>query len=76
MLHAPSIWLADKAMSYVAGSKKTIGSAVASCITIRSLDDPLLIAFIKLRLSHKICTGCLASCGPHTMQLRLLVQVL
>lgn len=40
-----------------------------SCITVRSLNDPLSIAFTKLKLSHRISTDCQAICGPYAIHL-------
>ena len=40
-----------------------------SCIATTLFDDLLLIAFTKLKLSHRISTDCWASCGSHAIQL-------
>ena len=54
VLQAPDIWLAIKVMSkYVVKNHK---QRRRSCITVRSFDDPLLIAFTKLKLSQSINT--------------------
>ena len=61
VLQAPGIWLAIKFMSkYAVKNHKQR----RSCMTIRFFDDPLLIAFTKLKLSHSISTDCWVSCGP------------
>ena len=66
VLQTPGMWLAVKIMSkYAVKNHKQC----RSCITTRSFDDLLLIAFTKVKLLHKISTECWASCGHHAIQL-------
>ena len=68
MLVTPGRWVADTVMSKYAAKNHRPQSR---CITKVSLDEPLLMVTIRLKLSHRKLTCCLDSCGPQTKLLGL-----
>ena len=69
MLVTPGRWVADTVMSKYATKNHRQQSR---CITKVSLDEPILMATTRLKLSHRKLTCCLDSCGPQTMQLKII----